>query len=151
MITPYHYSPLLMLLEQPGPIRAYKLVSSQGDGIFRGGIRYEVGQEYSVDDANTDPNDDSGAGIHVATLDWCLRFWWRGDRILVVVLKVTRQFPREQIDRPVSIVQAMHQAIREAIEQTHLYVSLLEGCESRRRWFEFVEAVRERRMLEIGA
>jgi hypothetical protein len=37
-------TPLRILLEQPGPIRAYKLVTAEGSGPFNGGITYEVGQ-----------------------------------------------------------------------------------------------------------
>jgi hypothetical protein len=37
-------TPLLMLLDQPGPIRAYKLVTADGEGPFNGGIVYKVGK-----------------------------------------------------------------------------------------------------------
>jgi hypothetical protein len=77
-------TPLLMLLDQPGAIRAYKLVTADGVGPFNGGITYMVGQSYAVADANTDPLEQCAAGISVATLDWCLREWRVGWRILLV-------------------------------------------------------------------
>jgi hypothetical protein len=83
-IAPERYTPLLMLLDQPGPIRAYKLVTAAGVGPWKGYITYEVGQSYDVLDANTDPMEQCGAGINVATLDWCLREWRPGYRVLVV-------------------------------------------------------------------
>lgn len=66
-------TPLLMLLDQPESIRAYKLVKAD-----------RVGQSYSVPDANPNPTVQCGAGINVATLDWCLREWQEGYRVLVV-------------------------------------------------------------------
>jgi hypothetical protein len=83
-INAHRCTPLLMLLDQPGPIRAYKLVNKCGEGPFNGGIEYEIGQSYEVADANTDALTDCGAGINVATLDWCMREWCAGYRILVV-------------------------------------------------------------------
>lgn len=82
-VNPYACTPLLMLLDQPGLIRAYKLVTADGIGPFNGGLKYEVGQSYEVADANTSPLEDCGAGINLATLDWCLREWRQGYRILV--------------------------------------------------------------------
>ena len=83
-ISPARCTPLLMLLDQPGPIRAYKLVKPDGTGPYNGGITYEVGGSYEVPDANTDVDEHCAAGINVATLDWCLREWCDGYRILVV-------------------------------------------------------------------
>jgi hypothetical protein len=72
-----------MLLDQPGPIRAYKLVTAEGVGPYNGGVTYEMGRVYEVDDANTDVNTQCGAGINLATLDWCIREWRGGYRVLV--------------------------------------------------------------------
>jgi hypothetical protein len=83
-VTPERCTPLLMLLDQPGPMRAYKLVTAAGVGPFNGGITYAVGQHYHVTDANTDPQEACGAGINVATLDWCLQQWQPGYRVLIV-------------------------------------------------------------------
>ena len=83
-VAPEFSTPLLMLLDQPGKIRAYKLVNSRSQGPFNGGITYEIGKMCTVDDADTDASNHCGAGINVATLDWCLREWREGSRILIV-------------------------------------------------------------------
>ena len=83
-IEPSLLCDLLMLLDQPGPIRAYKLVKADGFGPFNGGLKYEVGGQYEVKNANTDPNELCGAGIHVATLPWVMREWRHGFKVLVV-------------------------------------------------------------------
>ena len=77
-------TPLLMLYDQPGAIRAYKLVNERGEGPYFGGIIYEVGESYSVDNANTDISIQCAEGISVATLDWCMKDWLTGYRILIV-------------------------------------------------------------------
>ena len=82
-INPFRCTPLLMLIDQPGAIRAYKLVNSVGDGPFMGGITYEIGHEYSVPDACVDPAEHCGAGINLATLDWCMSNWGPCFRILI--------------------------------------------------------------------
>lgn len=64
-------------------IGAYKLVTQSGEGPFNGGITYRVGESVSAE-ANTDPREQCGAGINVATLDWCLRNYSTGYRVLVV-------------------------------------------------------------------
>ena len=81
--------PLLMLLDQPGPIRAYKVVNESGHGHIHGGIRYDMGQTYDEPRASTDVTEECGAGLHVATLDWCIREWQPGFRILVVEFTAT--------------------------------------------------------------
>ena len=81
--TKYQTTPLLLLLDQPGKIRAYKLVTAEGIGPFNGGMTYKVGQSYSVENANTDETEQCGAGINLATMDWCLKAWREGYRILV--------------------------------------------------------------------
>ena len=82
-ISPERIQPMLILLDQPGPVRAYKLVKEYGEGPFNGGIKYEIGTEYGVEDANTDHMIDCGAGINLATLDWCLKEFQDGCRILI--------------------------------------------------------------------
>ena len=82
--APELVNPLLSLLDQPGKIRAYKLVNADGVGPFKGSTKYEVGKHYEVKDANTDPKDDCGAGINVATLPWCLKEWKPGYSILII-------------------------------------------------------------------
>jgi uncharacterized protein YjbI with pentapeptide repeats len=83
-IEPARCTPLLMLLDQPGPIRAYKLVTASGEGPFNGGLVYRVGESVEVADASTDVTEACATGVHVATLDWCLREWSPGYRILLV-------------------------------------------------------------------
>ncbi len=83
-ITKLLSTPLIMLFDQPGKIRAYKLVTAAGTGPHYPSISYSIGAEISVDNASTDPSDDCGEGINVATLDWCLREWRYGYRILIV-------------------------------------------------------------------
>ena len=83
-ITPERCTPLLMLRDQPGPIRAYKLITADGVGPYNGGINYLVSEEFEVAKANDDPNAHCGAGINLATLDWCMREWRDGYRILVM-------------------------------------------------------------------
>ena len=90
-ISPHRCTPLLMLLDQPGQIVAYKLANASNEGPYNGGIRYEIGGKYEVSDANTDTATQCGSGIHVATLDWCLREWQEGYKILKV------QFTAEDI------------------------------------------------------
>jgi uncharacterized protein YjbI with pentapeptide repeats len=75
-------TPLFFMLDQPGKIRAYKLVTKGGEGPFQGGITYKIGEKYEVLDADTS-NDQCGAGINLATLDWCMKEWRTGYRILL--------------------------------------------------------------------
>ena len=88
-IQPERCTPLLMLLDQPGPIRMYKLVTKNGCGPFNGGIQYKIGQSYEVTNADCDTAKDCGIGIHVATLDWCLARWETGYKILIVEFVAT--------------------------------------------------------------
>ena len=85
-VVPARCTPLLMLLDQPGPIRLYKLVNERGEGPYNGGICYTdpAVDTFEVADASTDPNEQCGAGINVATLDWCMREWQSDYLILVM-------------------------------------------------------------------
>ncbi len=83
-INAYRMNDLLMLRDQPGPIRAYKLVNAENEGPFNGGIKYVIGKVARVKDADTDETKDCAAGINVATLPWCIREWQPGYRILIV-------------------------------------------------------------------
>ncbi len=82
-VNKYIYTPLLMLRDQPEKIRAYKLVTADGEGPYNGGIKYVIGESYSIDDANCDERVQCAEGINLATLDWCLRNWREGYRILI--------------------------------------------------------------------
>jgi len=75
---------LLMLLDQPGKIRAYKMVTDDGHSPMHGALFYAIGKRVSVDDAATDPCVECDAGINVATLPWCLANWQSGRRVLIV-------------------------------------------------------------------
>jgi len=79
-------TPLRILLEQPGPIWAYKLVKRNGEGPFNGGINYIDPKidVFSVADTNEDENEQCGAGINLATLDWVMKEWCPGYRILIM-------------------------------------------------------------------
>ncbi len=89
-ISRHLVTPLAMLLDQPGDIRAYKLVTAEGDSPiapYNGhkAIRYVVGKSYRLKkgDCNTDEFEQCGAGINLATLDWCMKEWTPGRRILI--------------------------------------------------------------------
>ncbi len=64
-------SDLELLKEVDGRIYAYRLQPLE-DVIGWHGQRYEVGQEYCCDHLDTDPRRGCAAGLHVATLDWCM-------------------------------------------------------------------------------
>jgi hypothetical protein len=83
-VNPHICTPLLMLLDQPGPIVAYKLVTDEWTGPTYPGITYEIGAEIAVDNADTDVTVHCGRGVNVATLAWCMREWMPGYRILTV-------------------------------------------------------------------
>ena len=82
-LRPEWANDLLILADQVGKVRAYKLVTAEGVGPYNGGITYEKGKTYEVPDADTDPLNDCGAGINLATLPWCIANWSPGYRILV--------------------------------------------------------------------
>ena len=117
-ITPERCTDLLILLDQVGKIRAYKLTKPDGSGPTYPGLTYEVGKTVKAADANTDPDDHCGAGVNLATLPWCLSQWQPGYRIFVCEFtradiaaiptatdgkfrthrcKVVREIPAEQI------------------------------------------------------
>jgi len=117
-IAPERCTDLLMLLDQVGKIRAYKLTKPDGSGPTYPGLTYAVGETVEAADANTDPDDHCGAGVNLATLPWCLSQWRPGYRILVCEFtradiaaiptatdgkfrthrcKVVREIPAEQI------------------------------------------------------
>jgi hypothetical protein len=77
-------TPLRILLDQPGRIRAYKLVNEKLEGPFKGGIKYEMEKKYSVEIFNANETEQCGAGINLATLDWCMKEWLPSYKILLV-------------------------------------------------------------------
>jgi uncharacterized protein YjbI with pentapeptide repeats len=87
-VNKYLAAPLQLLRDQPGKIRAYKLVTKEGDSPMcrqqrAQPINYRIGAAYEVQSVDKDELADCGPGINLATLDWCLREWREGFRILV--------------------------------------------------------------------
>ena len=82
-INPYMTTPLFLLKDQIGKIRAYKLVDSEQEGPYQGGIVYKIGKTVSVKNACTDINQQCAPGISLATLDWCIKDWREGYKILI--------------------------------------------------------------------
>jgi uncharacterized protein YjbI with pentapeptide repeats len=82
-INKFRCTPLTILLDQTGKIRAYKLVTEKNEGPFNGGIIYEKGESYSVDNADCS-DEQCAAGISLATLDWCMMNYEAGFKILIV-------------------------------------------------------------------
>jgi hypothetical protein len=84
-VSPQITTPLLLLKDQPGRIRLYKLVTGGGQSPIRHTkLTYEIGKRYEVANADTNPQLDCGPGLSVATLDWCLKEWKLGYRIFLV-------------------------------------------------------------------
>ena len=85
-INAFRVNALLMLRDQPGPIRAYKLVDAEYRSPIQGTgkLTYRIGETLAVADADTDEQVACGAGINVATLPWVMREWREGYHILVV-------------------------------------------------------------------
>ena len=77
-------NPLHFLSHQVHPLIAYKLVTEDYTGPFYTGVEYRVGTEVSVEEWDSDPANDCGPGINLATLDWVLREWRNGYRVLQV-------------------------------------------------------------------
>ena len=46
-------------------------------------IKYEIGNEYSNENADCDDTQRCARGINLATLDWCMREYRGGYRILI--------------------------------------------------------------------
>lgn len=64
---------------------AFKLVDANYDSVFADTkIHYTVGETISVAEYDTDESNVCAPGIHVATLQWCMRCWCPGLKILVV-------------------------------------------------------------------
>jgi hypothetical protein len=83
-VNKYLTTPLYILLDQLGKIRAYKLVNSALEGPINGGIKYIKGKIVEVEDAEMDEKVQCARGINVATLDWVVKEWKEGYKILVV-------------------------------------------------------------------
>jgi len=79
----YITTPLYGMLDQLGKIRAYKLVTAENEGPQYGGIKYQIGKTVKEPKANADENQQCAAGISLATLDWCIKEWRQGFKILL--------------------------------------------------------------------
>jgi hypothetical protein len=86
-ISKHITTPLYMLLDQVGEIRAYKLVTRAGKGPHYPSITYEVGNAYTEPNFESDEQVSCGPGINLATLDWCLKEWRPGYRIFIASFK----------------------------------------------------------------
>ena len=82
-INKYITTPLYLLLDQIGKIRAYKLTKENDEGMYYGGIKYITGQTVK-EIADEDENKACSFGISVATLDWCIKEWKPTYKIKVV-------------------------------------------------------------------
>jgi hypothetical protein len=82
-ISKYHTTPLYILQDQSGKIRAYKLVNKQNEGPYNGGLFYKIGETVSVERADCDEHEQCSFGISLATLDWCMDEWLAGYKILI--------------------------------------------------------------------
>ena len=88
-INKFLTTPLYMLTDQPGLIRAYKLVTSKNTGPHYPSITYKIGQKHEVPDADCDENKQCAEGISLATLDWVMREWQPGNKILVAEFRAS--------------------------------------------------------------
>ena len=86
-VNKYLTSPMYMLLDQIGEIRAYKLVTAEGHGHHYPTLTYTVGETYTEPNFEANEHVDCGPGINLASLDWCLKEWRPGYRILIASFK----------------------------------------------------------------
>jgi len=76
-------TPLSILKDQIGKIRAYKLVTAESSGPYYPNLTYKVGKTVSVKTVCKDESIQCAEGISLATLDWCIKEWKKGYKILV--------------------------------------------------------------------
>ena len=89
-ISKFLTTTLYFLLDQPGKIRAYKLINANGEGPYNGGINYLKDKVFTAQ-ANMNEQVQCGAGINLATLDWCMKEWREGYRILIMEFSPKRK------------------------------------------------------------
>ena len=82
-INYFRCTPLSFLKDQIGKIRAYKLVTQDYTGPYYRTITYKIGEEISVKGVCKDESLQCAEGISLATLDWCMKGWKKGYKILV--------------------------------------------------------------------
>jgi hypothetical protein len=82
-LAPERHNALLLLKDQVGKIRAYKLVTADLQSpLAVTKLTYEIGSTVKAK-ASTDEAVSCAEGVSLATLPWCLREWRPGQRILV--------------------------------------------------------------------
>ena len=95
-INPYLCTPLLILLDQPkeNDLIAYKLTDSNycspiapNYGYTK--VKYVISETIKEPDADENPNIQCAKGVNVATLDWCMKEWQQGYKILRGTFKVS--------------------------------------------------------------
>jgi len=80
---------LRMLLDQPGKLRAYKLVGDDYKSLnMHGGsnplLDYSKGNTVEVKDADKNEETHCGAGVNLGTFAWVAMNWREGYRIMLV-------------------------------------------------------------------
>jgi len=82
-VAPERHNDLLILKDQVGKVRAYKLVNADlKSPTSQAQLTYEIGATLEAT-GDTDEDEHCAAGINLATLPWCLREWRAGMRILL--------------------------------------------------------------------
>src|SRR3990167_2566965 len=86
--NPWRADALRILLDQPGKIRAYKLVTSECRSLMvHGGsgtpLDYSVGMKLEIADASTDEAVQCAAGISLCDFTFAARNWQEGNRIMI--------------------------------------------------------------------
>jgi hypothetical protein len=84
-VNKYYTTSLYVLHDQVGPIRAYKLVNADLQSPIQGydKLTYSLDSVIVVENADIDETAQCSRGINLATLDWCLREWEPGWRIMI--------------------------------------------------------------------
>jgi hypothetical protein len=100
-INKYLLHPLFGLFDSENIIHAYKLVNDKNEGPIKGGIRYEIDQEYEVVEINMDENKDCGSGINLGTLDWVCREWKPGYKIFIAEFRAKLDDGKSNICVPI--------------------------------------------------
>ena len=71
---------LTLLRYQKHKLRAFKFVTSDMKSPINGDVTYKVGKYVEETNCNTSELEDCGAGLNVATLEWCIKNNNQGDR-----------------------------------------------------------------------
>ena len=71
-----------------GKARAYKVTTSQGNGVYTDGVNYISAKEFSAE-LNKDVTQHCASGINLATFAWCLNEKQEGRRLFLMAFKVS--------------------------------------------------------------